>query len=217
MRSAKSLTRCSALGGKASDRDEPATATPHSRLPDHDRGSDARAQTQRTDARRCRPGSLVVAVHSSGPAGTSHHPPRHSRRRAKSARPQASSAILVRRPPQAKEPYRQARIATTTRSGHPDSWLTPRQRLRTLQMAQHCAPPASPPDAARFAALRRDRLHVGVGRLRWRLLGPAPRDCWPTAPRRKRRRLPPSSAAGSDRSRPASFGKRRTRRRSPVR
>ena len=32
MRSAKSLTRCSALGGKASDRDEPATAAPHTRL-----------------------------------------------------------------------------------------------------------------------------------------------------------------------------------------
>ena len=52
--------------------------------------------------------------------------------------------------------------------------------------------------AARSASCRRRRL-------RSRLLGPAPRDCWTTAPRRKRRQSPPSSAAGSAEAvRPAS-------------
>ena len=132
------------------------------------------------------------------PRGRFATPPlQHSGRRAKSVRPPAFSAILVRRPLQVTEPCRQARTGTTTRSGHRDKWLTPRPRLRTLQMAEHCAPPTSRPDAARSAALRRDRLRVGAGRLRWRLLGPARPDCCTAPPRRKRLQPPPSSAAGS--------------------
>ena len=191
------MTRRSALGGKASDREEPAMAAPQTWLPAMIGAPTAERQTQRTDTRRRRPGSIVVAVHSGGPAASPHHC-RNTlafERKAFAHRHLLQSRLVGRC--KQDEPCRQARIGTTTRSGHRDNWLTPRRRLRTPPMAQRYAPPTSRPGAARPAALRRDRLRVGADRLRWRLLGPAPQDCWPTAPRRKRLQSPPSSAAGS--------------------